>query len=63
MSQPGPGAATPVCATCGRVAEDPDLARLTWSYGVEHGRPGWACERCSREFLRSIEGRLSPEWW
>jgi transposase-like protein len=53
----------PVCATCGAVAQDPAVTRLTWSYGVEADRPGWTCDRCSRQFLRSIEGRLAPEWW
>jgi DNA-directed RNA polymerase subunit RPC12/RpoP len=52
-----------VCATCGRTADDAEVARLTWSYGVEGGEGQWTCDRCSREFLRSIEGRLAPEWW
>ncbi len=53
-----------VCATCGARPEvDEALARLTWTRGVEHRRPVWTCDRCSREHLRSIEAKLDPTWW
>jgi DNA-directed RNA polymerase subunit RPC12/RpoP len=55
--------ARPVCATCGRMAEDESAARLTWALGVERGRQVWTCDRCSRENLRSIEGKLDSAWW
>ena len=52
-----------VCATCGRMPEDDSVARLTWARGTENGRVVWTCERCSREHLRSIEGKLDSAWW
>jgi DNA-directed RNA polymerase subunit RPC12/RpoP len=54
---------SPVCATCGRVLQDESVARLTWALGVEKGRRVWTCDRCSREHLRSIEGKLDSAWW
>ena len=53
----------PVCATCGRIADDQSSARLTWALGVENGRQVWTCDLCSRENLRSIEGKLDSLWW
>jgi hypothetical protein len=55
--------AVPVCATCGAVAADPALARLTWARGVENQREVWTCDACSRRHLRSIEGKLDSTWW
>ena len=60
--------ARPVCATCGRMAEDESAARLTWAFGREafgreKSRQVWTCDRCSRENLRSIEGKLDSAWW
>jgi DNA-directed RNA polymerase subunit RPC12/RpoP len=52
-----------VCATCGRTPDDEAAARLTWVRGLENGRVVWTCERCSREHLRSIEGKLDSSWW
>ena len=52
-----------VCGTCGRTPEDEAVARLTWALGVERGRQVWTCDRCSRLHLRSIEGKLDPQWW
>ncbi len=54
-----------VCAVCGRTpaAADGTQARLTWARGVEHGCAVWTCDRCSREHLRSIEGKLERAWW
>ena len=56
-------AVPPICATCGRVSDDDSDARLTWALGVENGRQVWTCDRCSRENLRSIEGKLDSAWW
>lgn len=53
----------PVCATCGRTAETFDSALLTWSFGIEHGHREWTCDECVRRYVRSIESRLTPEWW
>jgi hypothetical protein len=30
---------------------------------VENGRRKLFCERCSREHLRAIEGKLDSEFW
>ena len=55
--------ARPVCARCGRIPEDESVARLTWVLGLEKGRQVWICDRCSREHIRSIEGKLDSAWW
>ena len=54
-----------VCATCGRHPGTGDevTARLTWSRDTSRGAATWTCDRCSRENLRSIEGKLDPDWW
>lgn len=53
----------PACTTCGGEPEDESDARLTWALGIENGRQVWTCDRCSRENLRSIEGKLDSAWW
>ncbi|MHB1472695.1 MAG: hypothetical protein ACYCV4_03535 [Dermatophilaceae bacterium] len=53
----------PVCTRCGRTPDDESAARLTWALGVENGRQVWTCDLCSRENLRSIEGKLDSPWW
>ena len=52
-----------VCATCGRTEPAEGAALLTWVRGVENGRDVWTCDVCSREHLRSIEGKLDSAWW
>jgi len=52
-----------VCATCGRTAPAEGTALLTWTRGVENGRDVWNCDVCSRQYLRSIEGKLDSGWW
>ncbi|AZM60147.1 MULTISPECIES: hypothetical protein [unclassified Streptomyces] len=49
-----------VCAHCGTRVEGP---QPTWTFSVENGTPRHYCERCSRENLRAIEGRLDARWW
>lgn len=63
MSEPSQLA--PVCATCGAApgADAAATARLTWTRGRENGREVWTCDRCSRQHLRSIEGKLDSAWW
>ena len=56
-------AVQPVCATCGRIPKDESEARLSWALGVEKGEQVWTCDVCSRENLRSIEGKLDSAWW
>ncbi|MFK4143923.1 hypothetical protein [Streptomyces sp. NPDC004065] len=50
-----------VCARCGTPAEGPPPP--TWTCSVENGARRYFCDRCSREHLRSIEGRLDSAWW
>ncbi len=53
---------TYTCAFCERVAPGETLP-LTWTTSVENGQTLVYCDRCSRENVRSIEGRLDNEWW
>lgn len=48
------------CARCGASKQE---LPLTWTSSVERGRTVYYCAVCSRENLRSIEGRLDAEWW
>lgn len=50
------------CQRCGRRSPS-DPPPVDWSGGTERGRQVWVCDRCTRENLRSIEGKLSPDWW
>jgi hypothetical protein len=52
--------ASVTCDFCGTTA--PQLP-LTWMTAVENRRTRVFCERCSREHLRAIEGKLDSEWW
>lgn len=49
------------CSVCGTTVTGE--APLTWSSST--GPPGrqLVCERCTRENLRSIEGKLDEAWW
>ena len=49
-----------VCARCGAVAEG---APPTWTCSVENGERCYFCDRCARENIRAIEGRLDSAWW
>ncbi|UZJ29703.1 hypothetical protein [Streptomyces endophytica] len=49
-----------VCAGCGAVAED---TPPTWTCSVENGERRYFCDRCARENIRAIEGRLDSSWW
>ncbi len=50
------------CDYCGRSEQD-EAATLRWSTSVEGGRRRRYCETCSREHVRSMEGKLDPEHW
>ena len=53
-----------LCAVCGRAPEPPeDGPPPTWSSQTGARGTSWLCERCTRENLRSIEGRLDEAWW
>jgi len=48
------------CSVCSSSADEPPL---TWTSQVtERGRQ-WLCETCTRQNLRSIEGKLDEAWW
>lgn len=47
------------CNSCGTTAESP----LGWTTDVTDRGARHLCDRCSRENLRSIEGRLDPAYW
>jgi hypothetical protein len=49
------------CDLCGRQAPEPDT--LSWSTSREGGRLKRYCDSCSREHLRSMEGKLDSAWW
>jgi hypothetical protein len=49
------------CDFCGR--HEPEERALTWTVSVEGGTRRTYCPDCSREHLRSIEGKLDPAWW
>ncbi|MGX2994667.1 hypothetical protein JNUCC64_10280 [Streptomyces sp. JNUCC 64] len=61
--RPGdPGAPPPEavgCARCGTTDGTPS----TWTCSVENGVRRYFCDRCARDNLRSIEGRLDSPWW
>ncbi len=48
------------CAWCGAVA---DPAPPTWSVSTTERGAEWLCDKCTRQNIRSIEGRLDNEWW
>ena len=48
------------CALCGRTAS---TQPLTWATSVEGGEIRLYCERCSRDNVRAMEGRLDAEWF
>jgi hypothetical protein len=61
-----PGGVTPgvqgavACALCG-TAET--TLPFTWTTSVEHGRTRFYCDRCSRQNVRAMEGRLDADWF
>ena len=48
------------CAVCGTSVDE---RPLTWSLQVSERGQTWLCEPCSRDNLRSIEGKLDEAWW
>ncbi len=57
-----PGTVTHVvtCAMCGRAEEEPPP---TWTCQRSERGQMWLCETCTRQNVRSIEGRLDEAWW
>jgi NAD-dependent SIR2 family protein deacetylase len=50
------------CSLCGQQAETEE-APLTWLTSVENGRKLLYCDRCTRENVRNIEGKLDQVYW
>lgn len=49
------------CAVCGTLA----VGGVPSSWTMQHSERGlqMLCDACTRENIRSIEGRLSEAWW
>ena len=48
------------CGVCGTVADE---LPVTWSSQVSDRGQTWLCEQCTRDNIRSIEGKLDEAWW
>jgi hypothetical protein len=63
-STPGPAEGeadgSTTCAGCGAVVAD---RPPTWSFQRSRSGPQWLCATCTRDNVRSIEGRLDEAWW
>ncbi len=60
---PGAGCDNPgmvTCSVCGTTEDEPPV---TWTNQVSERGRQWLCESCTRQNLRSIEGRLDEAWW
>jgi hypothetical protein len=52
------------CAGCGTLSGGENGSTpMTWMVSVENGERRCYCERCTRENVRSVEGRLDQSWW
>lgn len=49
------------CSACGSTTAAP--APLTWSSARDARGLTLVCDRCTREHLRSLEGKLDEAWW
>jgi hypothetical protein len=69
VTSPTQGSTTTfVCALCGTTpdtaaAEQGALAALSWVSSRERSKDVHYCPSCSRENLRSIEGKLDAAYW
>ncbi len=50
-------------AECGGCGTAVDERPATWSLQVSERGRSWLCDRCTRDNLRSIEGKLDEAWW
>lgn len=50
------------CDLCG-APSDGDQPPLSWSLSMERGEVKRFCDRCTRENLRVMEGKLDVESW
>jgi hypothetical protein len=61
-AQQGAENETVVCGRCGVAAAGP-TPPVTWTCSVENGNRIYFCDRCARDNIRAIEGRLDSSWW
>ena len=50
------------CDFCGTSVAD-DVPPLAWSVAREDGAVKRYCERCTRDNLRAMEGKLDSTYW
>ena len=48
------------CSVCGTTEDE---LPVTWSMQVSERGQMWLCDRCARDNIRSIEGKLDEAWW
>jgi hypothetical protein len=52
------------CRRCGTAADAPlGSVPLDWSTAASDDEIDAFCDRCTREHVRDIEGKLDEEWW
>lgn len=56
-------APTPAYVTCGSCGTTAPELPPTWSMQVSERGASHLCDACTRQNLRSIEGRLDEAWW
>lgn len=56
-----PATSATTCRACGTVA--PDDRPATWSLQVGSRGRQCLCEACTRDNVRSIEGKMDEAWW
>ena len=54
--------AAPTCRRCGTTADGDDVP-LGWSTSAADDRVDLLCDRCTRDHVRDIEGKLDEAWW
>ncbi len=59
-----PAVATVTCARCGRQEDAADDGTPPgWTFETDRGRVVRYCVACVRDNIRSIEAKLSEEYW
>lgn len=52
------------CSRCGRAKADASpLEELAWVLESDQDGQRWLCDRCARDHVRDIEGKLPREYW
>jgi hypothetical protein len=53
---------TVTCDLCG-LSDPGDEPPLSWSLSIDRGQAKRYCEQCTRQHLRSMEGKLDQAHW